>query len=100
MVHKVQVDAREERQSLPNGGWVRVLVAPGTHTVNVEDYLGIMWCAPRPMTLTLKPGQTVYVENKVHMVSSNGPFTNLGCSVRMVAEPEAQKQLLSLRQSN
>ena len=99
-VHQVKIDARADALRLPNGSWQRVQLTPGTHTVAISDYLGIMHCRPL-LQVQLQAGQTAYVENVVELASytaaGNVGFSNLACSTVVRSADQALKDLSGLR---
>lgn len=98
MSHKVMIDGKSY-STLPNGSWMRVTLEPGSHALQIEDYLGLMRCGPFPMRFDLEAGKTVFIENEVRMVSYTAPVVQTGCRNIVRSEAEAIPAIKQTRSS-
>lgn len=94
--HKVQVDGQDQSTNLPNGGWLRVVLSPGPHTVALRELLGTYGCGP-VLTVDLPQGQTAYVRDTVRYLGMRGGMALIGCEIAIRPQDAAHEELKTLR---
>jgi hypothetical protein len=94
-VHKVTIDGKAETLSLPNASFQRVLLAPGSHTIAIRDFFNTMHCAPSPLTIELRAGQTAFVAEVVKITQGIGA-QYVGCAVTLRPQEQALQDLAGL----
>lgn len=96
-VHQVTVDGAEPALRLPNASWQRVLLAPGTHTLQITDYMASRRCQPFPMLVQARAGETLYVENTYRATGDGQGRVYVSCPSRLQEEKTALEDLKGLK---
>lgn len=94
VTHKLTVDGRADSLSLPNASWLRILVAPGRHSLSIRDYFNTMNCGG--LQLDLGAGQTAFVVNVVKTTQGVGHLY-VSCAIAPRASEDAVKEMAGLR---
>lgn len=94
VAHKLTVDGKADSLSLPNGSWLRILVAPGPHSLSIKDYFNTMSCGG--LQLDLAAGQTTFVVNVVKTTQGVGRLY-VSCAMAPRASDDAVKEMAGLR---
>jgi hypothetical protein len=90
--NKLTVDGSPKTLSLPNASWRRLVVTPGRHTLEVENYLGSIRCGGT--AITVSAGQTAYVVNDIRVYG--GTSLIFQCFVEQRSEELALKEITGL----
>ena len=94
--HRVSIDGQGQPLSLPNASSQRVVLPPGTHTLEIRDVFGVLTCNPAPLRLSLVPGQTMYVADVVGTTQGLNRLY-VGCSAVERDERQALGELAGLK---
>jgi len=92
-VHHVYVDAGKDALSLPNGSWIKLDLAPGAHSIRIEDFFGVMQCGSAG--LNLQAGQVAYVADHVNTTQGLNRLY-VSCSVAQQTEGQAKPEITGL----
>ena len=99
-VHQVTIDGAEPALRLPNASWQRVLLTPGTHTVQITDYMASRRCQPYPMVLQARAGETLFLENTYRATGDGQGRVYVSCPSRMQDEKTALEDLNGLKRAD
>ncbi|HEV6966508.1 MAG TPA: hypothetical protein VK305_13930 [Roseateles sp.] len=95
-VHHVYVDASKDALSLPNGSWIKLDLAPGAHSIRIEDFFGVMQCGSAG--LNLQAGQVAYVADHVNTTQGLNRLY-VSCSVSRQTDDQAKPEITGLSET-
>jgi hypothetical protein len=81
---------------MPNGSWRKLLVAPGTYGLSVQDSMGTMGCGA--LTMSVEAGSTTFLEMEGVLAGMNAGFARTGCTFKIQSKEKALLELPSLKQ--
>jgi hypothetical protein len=87
--HDVVLSGQTDVFVVPNGSWKRVAVTPGTHALSIA-------CAPKPLALELRAGETVFVEDTIVVQAFVGG-TSISCDAVVRPQDRALKEMAGLK---
>lgn len=93
--HHVYVDSSKEALSLPNGSWIKLDLAPGAHSIRVEDLFGVTQCGS--VALNVQAGEVAYVANYVNTTQGLNRLY-VSCSVARQTEGQAKLEITGLNE--
>lgn len=92
-VHHVYLDASKDALSLPNASWLKLDLPPGSHSIRIEDFFGVMQCGS--IGVNVQAGQVSYVANHVNTTQGlNRLYAS--CTVARQTEEQAKPEITGL----
>lgn len=92
--HRISIDGSDARLSLPNGSWRRIVLPPGPHTLRVTKPITDERCGA--LGLQLKPGETIYMLDRVNVIVLGANRVVLTCSLSGQTREDALQGMANL----